>query len=104
MTPTPYDFFVFYLEAVHLAGKARTVTIDRVTVEQVFNPRINANVPSIVVHFKDARRSLKLNKTQAEALMELTGKEEFEAWTGTRVTLTPTETKNHKLTITISKP
>jgi hypothetical protein len=35
------------------------------TVDSIFNPRTNGSAPAMVLHFAEARRSLKLNKTQA---------------------------------------
>lgn len=100
-TQTPYDLFTFYLKAAHLRDQPRTVTIESAVVMDVFNPGLNKNVPSIVLHFKDARRSLKLNKTQAEAMMQIAG-ETIVGWAGVQITLTPGKTKSGKETITIT--
>ena len=101
MPPTVYDFFTFYLEAAHLQGQARTVTIAAAEAAQVFNPRTNHNDPALVVKFRNANRALKLNKTQAEALMTIAG-EDYTKWTGTVVILSPAKSRNGKDTILIS--
>lgn len=98
-----YDVFTFYLKADHLKDQARTVTVDSVSILPVFNPGLNKNVDSVVMHFSDARRSLKLNKTQCEALMQITGSDDFVKWSGMKVILTPARSKSGKNTIAISK-
>jgi hypothetical protein len=102
---TPFDLFVFYLSPAHLKGKApRTTTVKSVSIDNLFNPRTNATAPAIVLHFDNVRRSLKLNKTQASAMMEITGHDEITAWVGAKITISHAITKNHKETIQITKP
>lgn len=101
---TIHDLYTFYLEAAHI-DQPRTVTIDSVTIKPVFSAQLNQNVDSLVIHFKDARRSLKANKTQAGQLWEITGTDDYTKWAGTRVTLSKEPTKRGgKFTIKISKP
>jgi hypothetical protein len=99
-----HDLFTFYLSADHI-DQPRTVTVDVVTIKEVYSPQLNANVPSLVIHFKDARRSLKANKTHAAAMWEITGTDDYTKWTGARVTLSKEPTKRGgKFTVKISKP
>jgi len=111
-TPTPtqpqarsiHDIYTFYLEPAHI-DQPRTVTIDQATIKPVYNAQLNRDVDQIVIHFKDARRSLKCNKTQVGALWEITGTDDHTKWSGTRITLTKVPTKRGgKFTIAISKP
>lgn len=102
-TQTIHQLFTFYLSANHL-DKPATVTIDAADIRQVFNDKAGRELPAIVIHFKDARRSLKLNKTQTEALWEITGTDDYTQWAGTKVTLTKVPTKRGgKFTVEITK-
>ena len=101
---TIHDLYTFYLSPAHVGDKPRTVTIDSAVIREVYSAQLNRNISALVVHFKDARRSLKLNRTQTEDLWELTGTDDHTKWSGTRVTLSTAKTKGGKITIVISKP
>lgn len=113
-TPTPpetipasiHDLYTFYLSPAHLEGKPpRTVTIAQAEIKMVFNSILNKDIPEVILHFTDARRSLKCNKTQTEALWDITGTDDHKRWTGSKITLTRTPTKRGgKFTIKITKP
>lgn len=99
-----HDLYTFYLKPAHLE-QPRTVTIDQVTIKPVYNPQLNQHVDSLVIHFKDARRSLKANKTHTEALWDITGTDDISKWIGVRVVLSKEPTKRGgKFTIKVSKP
>lgn len=101
---TIHDLYTFYLSPAHI-DKPRTVTIDHAEIKEVYNQMANKDLPELVVHFKDARRSLKCNKTQAETLWEILGTDDYTKWAGQRVTLTKEPTKRGgKFTIKITKP
>lgn len=101
---TIHDLFVFYLNAAHI-DKPRTVTVDKAEIYEIYNEKANKDLPGIVLHFKDARRSLKLNKTQTAAMWEITGTDDHTKWTGQRVTLTKEPTKRGgNFTIKLTKP
>ena len=104
-TQSIHDLYTFYLSPTHLEGKgARTVTISQAVIKEVFNSIQNRDVPEVVLHFKEARRSLKCNKTQTEAMWDITGTDDHTQWTGTRVILERVPTKRGgKFTIQISK-
>ena len=103
-TRTIHDLYTFYLSPAHI-DKPRTVTISQVEITEIYNEKANKDLPGIVVHFSDARRSLKLNKTQTAALWEIAGTDDYTKWAGQRVTLTKEPTKRGgKFTIKISKP
>lgn len=100
---TLHHLYTFYLSAIHL-DKPATVTIDSADIRGVFNDQAGKEIPSLVIHFRDARRSLKCNKTQTEALWTITGTDDYTKWIGTQVTLTKVPTKRGgKFTIKITK-
>lgn len=104
-TPTPksiHALYTFYLSPAHV-DKPATVTIDCADIRQIFNSITNKNEDCLVVHFSDARRSLKCNKTQTAALWDITGTDDYTKWTGTRITLSPAKSKSGKNTIKIEK-
>jgi len=103
-TQSIHDIYTFYLEAAHI-DQPRTVTIDQAVIKPVFNAQLNKEIPQVVIHFRDARRSLKANKTQVAALWDITGTDDHTKWSGQRVTLSKEPTKRgSKFTIKISKP
>lgn len=101
---TIHHLFTFYLSPAHIE-KPVTVTIDSADIRQIFNDKAGKELPGLVIHFRDARRSMKINKTQAEALWKITGTDDHTKWAGTKITLTKIPTKRGgKFTIEISKP
>lgn len=112
-TPTPtqarsaatiHDIYTFYLSPAHI-DKPYTVTIGSAVIKPVYNEKANRDIDSVVIHFSDARRSLKCNKTHTEALWGITGTDDHTKWAGTRITLSKEPTKRGgKFTIKISKP
>ena len=100
--PSAYDLYTFYLEAETLRGRSVVVHIERGEVEEVFNPRAKHDEPKIVVHFHGKKLALCCNKTQAGALVEITGTDDFTKWVGHTVTLTPARIDRERQTITIT--
>lgn len=92
-----------WLNAADLAGRAVTVTIAGVTLEQVRNPRTNRAEPKPAVAFAGKQKRLLLNKTQAYALAGLCGKE-TDNWIGRQVTLSPAVAPNGAQTIAVTAP
>lgn len=101
---TIHDLYTFYLSPAHVGENVRTVTIDRAEIKMIFNSIEKREKPELVLHFKDARRSLRCNKTQTETLWDITGTDDYTKWNGTRVTLSTAKTRSGKITIVISKP
>lgn len=100
---TLHHLFTFYLSPAHI-DQPRTVTIDSAEIRQIYNDKAGKELPGMVIHFREARRSLKVNKTQAEAIWTITGTDDHTKWTGARVTLTKVPTKRGgKSTIEITK-
>lgn len=83
-----------YITAAELVGKEPTLTIERVTLERVESLQPTGDEGGgktrdrIVIYFKEARggRGWLLNRTNAECIKELWGRE-TDAWLGKRVTL-----------------
>ena len=84
-----------------LAGRAVTVTIARVDIEDIRNPQTAEKEPRAVVTFERAQKRLIVNKTQAHRLAEIAGTEAFEAWPGLRVILHPGLAPNKREPIVI---
>ncbi len=87
-------FLGTYITAAELVGKEPTLTIERVTLEKVESLKASDDEGGgkmrdrIVVYFKEARggRGWLLNRTNAECLKEMWGRETND-WIGHRVTL-----------------
>lgn len=89
-------FLGTYITAAELVGKEPTLTIDRVTLEQVESMKIGDDDGNgkgktkdrIIVYFRESRspRGWLLNRTNAECIKELWGRETNE-WIGHKLTL-----------------
>jgi hypothetical protein len=101
-----HDIYTFYLSPAHLEeGMTYERTIDQAVIKAVYDDKANKEIEKPVIHFKDARRSLKCNKTQTEALWTITGTDDLTKWAGIRIALSKEKTKRGgKFTIKISKP
>lgn len=83
-----------YITAAELVGKEPTLTIDRVTLEAVESMKPTDDEGGgkmrnrIVVYFKESKagRGWLLNRTNAECIKEMWGRE-TEEWLGHRITL-----------------
>lgn len=91
-------FLGTYITAAELVGKEPTLTIERVTLEQVESMKINDDAGTgkmkdrVIVYFKGAKRGWLLNRTNAECIKELWGRE-TDAWVGHRLTLYTTSVR-----------
>ena len=91
-------FLGTYITAAELVGKEPTLTIERVTLEQVESMKINDDAGAgkmkdrVIVYFKGAKRGWLLNRTNAECIKELWGRE-TDAWVGHRLTLYTTNVR-----------
>jgi hypothetical protein len=102
--PSIRDIFTFYLKAEHLQGRTAIVAIASCEVEEVFNPRIRHNEPRLILRFHGKKLALACNKTQAAALEQITGMDDYSKWIGHTVALSPNRAHNGKDTIAISAP
>ena len=96
-----HDLFTFYLNAEHLKGQTRQAYIESVTVEELWSANLRKKVPALVVRFAGKKLVLACNKTQAGALMKITGTDDFEKWAGWSVLLKPVQAPNGKQTILV---
>ena len=78
-----------YLCAEDLRGKPIAVTIESVKQESV---RMEDNGEEVkwMMRFVGAKKALIVNQTNAEAIVNVTGKENAEGWVGEKITLFPT--------------
>jgi hypothetical protein len=100
--PSAYDLYTFYLEPDHLRGRSVPVVVEQAIVEEVFNPRIKRDEPRIVLRFHGKKLGLCCNKTQAAAMIDITGTDDFARWVGHTITLTPSRIDRERQTITIT--
>ena len=97
-----YDLYEFYLDAHDLKDKAHVVTVESVKVDSVINPRAHKPEKKIVLRFVNRRKSMILNKTQAGAMEEITGQDNYTKWVGTEIVLVAGKASNGKDTIVIT--
>lgn len=102
MNGSIYDLYQFYLEPRDLKEKAHLVTIESVRVEEFPNQKTFKKEKKLVLRFVNRRKAMILNKTQAGAVCEITGTDEFMKWKGSEVVLVEDATGNGKKTIRIT--
>lgn len=74
-----------YLKAADLQGRRVTATISEVLYETLNDEK------KPIVYFVGKRAGLVLNKTNATAIIEITGSAETNDWVGQKITLYPTK-------------
>lgn len=97
-----FDYYEFYLEVKDLKDQAHVVKIERVRVAEFYNNRDRKNEKKIVLHFVNRRKRMVLNKTQAAAVMEISGTDDEKKWVGVELVLTGGRASNGKETIIIT--
>jgi hypothetical protein len=80
-----------YLKAADLKGKPHTVTIESAPCETL-KSLDGKETQKIVLHFKNAEKSLPLNVTNFDAVCDVIGYFDTEDWPGQRIELYPTKT------------
>lgn len=85
-------FLGTYITAAEIVGKTPTLTIERVTLEEVESLKkddgdVGKMKDRVIVYFQKIKRGWLLNRTNAECLRELFGSRDTEDWIGKRVTL-----------------
>lgn len=93
-----------WLKAAHLQGRTITVYVQDSTVQELFNTQAKKKEPKFVLYFYKAKLPMILNKTQALAMVEVTGVDDSDNWKGHYIALSPSVAPNGEATITISKP
>ena len=91
-----------WLRPEDLAGAARRVQVEAVTVES-FRQQNGTSEERIVVAFVGKQKRLICNVTQARALAEVSGSEAIDDWRGLHVVLTPARATNGKATIAVHR-
>lgn len=91
-----------WVKAPDLQGKAVTVKIAAVTVEDLRMPDGTRKCAAILA-FERASRRLILNRTMCRALIEITGTERLQEWVGHSVVLAPSMAPNNRPTIDIRR-
>ncbi len=93
-----------WLKAAHLQGRTITVYIQKSTVQELFNTQAKKKEAKFVLYFYKAKLPMVLNKTQAMAMVEVTGEDDSDNWKGHYIALSPSLAPNGEATITVSKP
>ena len=93
-----------WLSAADLSGKKFELTIESVSMVNVHNPQTNQDEQKPAVKFQKAQKRLILNKTNAFAIAEITGKFDTDGWSGHTVVLAVGMTRSRKPTIIIEAP
>lgn len=80
-----------YIGAFDLKGRDFTLTIDGIEFEELtMQGGIKDTKP--VIRFKEAKKKLIVNKTNASSIAAVTGTKHAEQWVGHKITLYPTKT------------
>src|SRR5262245_28434321 len=80
-----------YLKAADLKGKACVATIESAPYETL-QSLDGKETQKIVLHFKNAEKTLPLNVTNFDAVCDATGFPDTEDWPGQQIELYPTKT------------
>lgn len=91
-----------WLRAADLGNARPIVTIQTVTVEDLFDPRAKQMRPKLIIAFFKKQKRLPLNKTQAQALADITGTDDYSLWHGHQVVVSAGIAPNKAATIVIS--
>lgn len=78
--PSYKTAFGSYIKAEDLQGKAIRVSIERVDIEEIKSDA--GKEKKLVAHFSGKDKGLVLNRTNADALNEIFGTDDYEQWTG----------------------
>jgi hypothetical protein len=80
--PSYKTAFGSYLKAEDLQGRIVNITIDRVCLEPIKDQESGKEESKLVVHFAGKDKGLILNRTNADALNELFGTDDYDQWRG----------------------
>ena len=72
-----YDIYEFYIEAKDLKDQAHRVKVQEAYVKEVFNPGTKGKDKKILLRLVGKQKVLSLNKTRAEAMIDITGTPDF---------------------------
>ena len=102
MSPSAFDLYDFYIEPADLKGQTHRVKVVTAKSESIFDPILKRDVPRIVLAFENRKKKMPLNKTQAGAMIEIVGTDDYTKWVGAEILLTASMARNNKQTITIT--
>jgi hypothetical protein len=79
-----------FLRAADLKGKPVTVKIEHAVLETLKGDKEETKT---VLYFADAKKCLPLNRTNWDAVADVTGEDDSDAWRGHQIELFPTTTE-----------
>ena len=91
-----------WLKADMIEGKRPRVVVERVTVENLYNPSAKKNENKLVAAFRGKELRLILNQTQCKVLEAMAGTDDYTRWRGLEVYLSPAKAANGKDTILVT--
>ena len=97
-----YDLYDFYLEVKDLKEKAHAVQVERVEVGEFYNQRERKSEKKIILRFVNRKKCMILNKTQAGAMVDITGTSKVSGWIGAQVVLMAGRATNGRETIVVT--
>ena len=92
-----------YLTCEDLNGRTYVLKVKMITFEVLRDSFSKQDVQKGVLWFEGAHKGLVFNVTQARAMAEICGSEEFSQWIGHQVALRPGKAHNGKPTILIAR-
>ena len=90
-----------WLRPSDLGKRSVIVTVEACTIEEVHSTIDRESQQRAILDFGRTKRLI-LNKTQCQAMTQITDSETFHDWPGHRIQLTPARARNGKATIHIS--
>lgn len=100
--PSAYDVYQFYLDADDLKGQSHNVKVAAAKIADVYDPVLRKKKPTIILAFENRKKVMTLNKTQAGAMIDITGTDDYTKWVGTEIILTPAMASNNRKTIAVT--
>lgn len=79
-----------YMNGNDLGGKSWSFKIASIKFEEMHDKQNNAKIKKPVVYFSGPKKGLILNRTIAEQIMQATGQDDTDNWSGHVVTIYPT--------------
>jgi hypothetical protein len=89
--PSYKSAFGSYIKAEDLQGKAIRASIERVEIEEI-KGQDGSKERKLVAHFVGKDKGLVLNRTNADALNDIFGTDDYDHWTGTVILYPDTTT------------
>lgn len=101
--PSVYDVYPDkWLRPDVIGNRTVTVTIEKVTVEKLYNSTARKHEDKLVIRFVDKELRLICNKTQTLALVKICGTDDYTKWHGHRIRLGTATASNGKPTFVVN--